>query len=289
MIPELLKSYNHWLGWRYEIRDGKKTKPPIDAKTGKLGSSTDPATWASYETALAGVKRFNLAGLGFALDFERVPIVGVDIDHCIDQDGYLSDLANWIVRTIDSYAQISPSGQGVRIFALGDMPATGRKNTALGVEMYKTGRYLTVTNNHIPTTPADLQFRETEILTVYNEIFGPTAQPEPRPEPRQVDMSDTAILRKAANAKNGQKFIDLWNGNAAAYDSQSEADCALCCLLAFYTGGDENRIDRIFRATKLYRPKWDTVHFSSGATYGRQTINRALQTVKTYYDPMGAK
>src|SRR5699024_11944551 len=58
-------------------------------------------------------------------------------------------------------------------------------------------------------------------------------------------MTDDKIIRKASEAKNGQTFINLYNGDYSLYDSASEADQALCFILAFYTQ-QFNQIDRLF-------------------------------------------
>jgi primase-polymerase (primpol)-like protein len=60
---------------------------------------------------------------------------------------------------------------------------------------------------------------------------------------------------------------------------------ALCCLLAFWTGGDRAQIDRLFRQSGLMREKWDEVHYADGSTYGEKTVERAIATVTEYYDP----
>ena len=62
-----------------------------------------------------------------------------------------------------------------------------------------------------------------------------------------IDLEDEDLLEKATNASNGEKFERLWNGNTADYDSQSEVDMALCCLLAFWTGGDRTQMEQLFR------------------------------------------
>ena len=87
------------------------------------------------------------------------------------------------------------------------------------------------------------------------------------------------------NASNGAKFERLWKGNTGGYDSQSEADMALCNLLAFWTGGDQTRIDELFRQSGLLREKWDEVHYADGSTYGEKTIERAVQNTSAFYDP----
>jgi primase-polymerase (primpol)-like protein len=60
---------------------------------------------------------------------------------------------------------------------------------------------------------------------------------------------------------------------------------ALCCLLAFWTGGNRAQIDRLFRQSGLMREKWDDVHYADGRTYGEKTVERAIATVTEYYDP----
>ncbi|ELY62816.1 hypothetical protein C489_21106 [Natrinema versiforme JCM 10478] len=100
-----------------------------------------------------------------------------------------------------------------------------------------------------------------------------------------VDLEDKDLLEKARNASNGEKFERLWRGSTAGYESQSEADMALCCLLAFWTGGDHTRMDRLFRQSGLLRDKWDDVHYADGSTYGEKTIERAIASTSEFYDP----
>lgn len=63
---------------------------------------------------------------------------------------------------------------------------------------------------------------------------------------------------------------------------------ALCCLLAFWTGGDRSQIDRLFRQSGLMRKKWDEVHYADGSTYREKTIERSISTVTEHYDPDAA-
>ena len=58
--------------------------------------------------------------------------------------------------------------------------------------------------------------------------------------------------------KNGEKFRKLYcDGDFSDYGSQSEADCALCAMIAFRTGADPEMIDTVFRSSALYREKWE--------------------------------
>src|SRR5215218_6627247 len=67
------------------------------------------------------------------------------------------------------------------------------------------------------------------------------------------------------------------------YASGSEADLALCSRLAFWTSGDSDRIDKLFRQSGLYRPKWDERHYGDGRTYGQATIEKALEGATEFY------
>jgi len=60
---------------------------------------------------------------------------------------------------------------------------------------------------------------------------------------------------------------------------------ALCCLLAFWTGGDRTQMEQLFRQSGLLREKWDEVHYADGSTYGEKTIERAIATTSEFYDP----
>ena len=102
-----------------------------------------------------------------------------------------------------------------------------------------------------------------------------------------IPADDSILLERMKNGpKSGAKFRALWDGNISAYDgNQSRADSALAFWLAFWTGSDQSRMDGLFRQSSLYRPKWDMVHYADGATYGQRTIERAAQTVTTWYNP----
>ena len=98
------------------------------------------------------------------------------------------------------------------------------------------------------------------------------------PPPRRAlsDANDEVLLGRARAAKNGTKFRALFDeGDTSAYGSQSEADLALCMILAFWTNRDAGRMDRLFRRSALFRPKWDQSS-GGGETYGERTVRTAV-------------
>lgn len=142
-IPAELRECSQWVAWRYERRGEKWTKVPIDPKTGRMASSTDAATWASFDEAFALYQRGAADGVGFVFSTDD-PFCGVDLDDCLDQAS--GDLLPWaaeIVRALNSYTEVSPSGTGVKIYVRAKLPPGGNRRGQ--VEMYDCKRFFCVT------------------------------------------------------------------------------------------------------------------------------------------------
>lgn len=301
-LPDALLAREQWLCWREQVRDGKPTKVPIDPHTGTYGSATDPETWGSFATARECAVE-DEDGIGFVFTDDD-PFVGVDLDDCrVPETGTTLDWATEIVERLDSYTEVSPSGTGVHVLVRGTLP-DGR-NRKGDVELYETARFFTVTGDHVSSTPTEVVERTAALGAVHAEyVAEESADAEPAAtdvddeteldydadvdsvgSSSPVDLPDDELLERAKNAQNGGKFERLWNGVTTGYDSHSEADMALCSLLAFWTGGDAGRVDRLFRDSGLYREKWDEPHFSDGSTYGEKTVARAVATTSESYSP----
>jgi hypothetical protein len=271
-IPSTLKHPRQWVRWRMEDRNGKLTKIPLNPKTGHPASTTDPSTWGTFEEATKS--RFG-SGLGFVFTRET-EIVGIDLDHVIT-DGVIDLWAQEIIREMNSYTELSPSLTGIHIYFSGILPEKGRRKGQF--ECYSHARFFTVTGKHLPDTPLKIEPRSEAFLSVHERIFG---QKENDSHNKHLpssgaNLSDEDIIEKASRAVNGEKFRRLWQGNwEGSYPSQSEADAALCSILAFYLGNAPERIDRLFRLSGLMRPKWDARHYGDGHTYGEGTVSCIL-------------
>ncbi|MEF8826253.1 MAG: hypothetical protein V5A27_07930 [Halapricum sp.] len=291
-LPDALVSCPQWLCWREQDRDGKPTKVPVDPTSGGYASATDPSTWTDFETARAYAETGDAAGLGFVFTDDD-PFVGVDLDDCrVPETETTFDWAEEVIKTLTSYTEISPSGTGYHVLLRGELP--GDRNRKGDIELYETARFFTITGDHVDGTPAEIRDRQDALEAVHAEHVASddeTAEDESKRSASSgsVEMEDEQLLSKARNAKNGEKFTRLWQGNTSGYESQSEADMALCSLLAFWTGGDADRVDQLFRESGLMREKWDEVHFSDGSTYGEKTIERATAGTSEFYDPDAAR
>ena len=299
-LPEALVEREQWVCWREEERDGKPTKVPVTPEHGGFASSTDPDTWSSFEDAVEYVETGDVEGIGFVFTDDD-PIVGVDFDDCREPDTCeVEPPARDIIDRLDSYTEVSPSGTGFHVLLKGELPqGRNRRGT---VELYDSARYFTVTGKHLEGTPLRVARRQDALEAIYREYVEETeSRTESGTTPRandgrpdldasvDVDLDDDDLIEKARNASNGEKFQRLWNGQTRGYESHSEADLALCSLLAFWTGGDRSRIDRLFRQSGLMREKWDEVHYADGSTYGEKTIERAIAGISEYYDPEAAE
>lgn len=310
-VPDVITTYSQWVAWRYKFDTDRDewTKVPIDTTTGRFAKSTDPNTWTSFGDAVAYHERTetDTDGVGFVVSDDDL-LVGIDLDDVRDPN--TGDLEAWAVELfedVSTYTEVSPSGTGLRLFGFGFIPDGGTRADVNGadghLEMYEIGRYLTVTGHKIDGAPEDVRQVNDAIADAHAEYIADDEPDSERPKAAddgdvQADSSgtnpggdgretgsftDDELLERAKNAENGNKFGRLWLGNTEGYPSHSEADLALCGLLAFWTGGDRARMDRLFRQSGLFRDKWDD---DRGArTYGERTIAKALEGRTDFYDP----
>jgi len=286
-IPDELKAIPRWVAYRLEwnAKRGKWEKIPIDANTGRNAKVNDSSTWADFETAITYAEdNDGIHGAGIVLADDD-DLVGVDLDDCVG-DELIEPWAAEIIEQLGSYSEISPSGKGLRIFIRGQLPEGGRKKGK--VEMYESGRFLTVTGNHISTTPQRIETNPNALEALHGDIFdNPTQTIDDTPKtPHRSSHGpdDAELLELMFKSKNGQHLQSLWAGNLNGYsDDHSAADIALCNALAFFTVKDAARMDAIFRQSGLYRPKWDKRHYSDGRTYGQATIDKAIADCRETY------
>ena len=290
-FPQELATLRQWICWRLEPdpRGEKPRKVPYDPRTGRKASSTNPETWATLPEAMRAQTKYLFTGVGFVFT-EAGGIVGVDIDHCRKENGTFTEAAQAILDKYPSYTEISPSGAGLHIFYRGVMPGKGNKNSATGVEMYASARYFTMTGNRLEGTPEVIADGAQALPWIHENYIArkQVRKRKAKKAARRVVLSDEQVLEKARAAQNAEDFTALWEGRwQDKFASQSEADLALCCALAFWTGREKEQMDRLFRQSALFREKWDKVHHADGATYGEETLEQAIARTENVYSPGG--
>lgn len=295
-VPRELKQEPRWVCWRREERNGKATKLPVDAHTGRMAKSTDPATRATFEEAVAAVGRWRCDGVGFVFGPDRA-FTGLDLDHVIS-DGALDPAYRWVVEEAGTYTEVSPSGDGLHLIFRGAKPdwaQRSRKGQPGGrvVEMYDHDRYFTVTGSVFEGRGA-LAENPGVVERTYRTWIEPearSAQPRLDDAAREAstgDMGDDELVERMLASRSGGDIRALLAGDCSAQGGDhSAADMALCSHLAFWCAGDAARMDRIFRHSGLMRDKWDSRR--GGTTYGAQTIERAISGATEFYRPRAAR
>lgn len=133
-VPVELREEPRWVNW-------SPKKVPLDPKTGLAASSTNPLSWADYDTARSASQR-----VGFVLGDG---IACIDIDGCLDADGRPNEATQKILELYPhNYIEISPSGNGLHIWGYAP-EMTGFRKVWQGqiIEFYSRSRYITVTAN----------------------------------------------------------------------------------------------------------------------------------------------
>lgn len=278
---QTLTQYTQWVGWSYWLDDQNRPKKlPCNPLTGTKAMSNNPKTWGTYQQAIDSVKKYGFEGIGFMFYPQNIPLVGIDLDNCLDDNGNPSKLAQDVIDLIGGYWEISPSGKGLHGLVLGQLPTGKRKNAKMGFEMYESGRYFTITGNQF--VGSELVECTDKLSELHAMIFTSSARipPNPTPKTAQKLANFDDFINKAMNAKNGAKFKALWEGNISGYPSPSEAEFALASMLAYWTDYDEAQIDSYFRQSELMRDKWDEPH--GDLTYGQLTIRNAIAKSQSY-------
>jgi len=145
-VPAELQALNRWVMWQLVQRKGRWTKMPKTVD-GAAASSTDPSTWSTFDDVCdALLMGDGFDGIGLVLGTD---VQGIDLDDCRDPvTGVLTDLANEVLERVQGYAEVSPSGTGIKVFAKTNLDGS-RTKKEVGVELYKDGRYFTVTGHRL--------------------------------------------------------------------------------------------------------------------------------------------
>lgn len=276
-IPGELRDRDQWVCWRYATRNGKRTKVPVDAKTGQPASTTDPATWASFGDATLSLDWGHHDGVGFVFT-ERDPFWFIDLDGAHDID-VVTDWAQQIVdRFPDAYWEVSPSGKGLHGIGRGKLPSGGNRKGS--IELYDHARFATMSGAALDGTDIGDDCTPT-LADFHRELFAPVIEvgTPVAVNPNTPPLTDEEVLDRASRAKNGEKLRRLLAGDTTGYASQSEAEMATVGLLKFWTQ-DAAQIERILRLSGLQRDKWD-----QNKTYLDRTITNSLSQPSERYEP----
>ncbi len=291
---EELSELSQWVAYRlvWNESKGKHDKLPINPRDGTSAKANDAGTWSVFSEALSAIRRFKLNGVGFEF---AGGYCGLDLDNVILEDGSLKEYAKEIVEAVNSYTEVSPSGKGLHVLCKLSVPlseiGSRRRNDELGLEIYDSGRYFTITGQ-IYDEAKPITERTEAVRKIYDKYFIKSKNKNANKSTLRSSegnsistpdaLSDSELLERMFNSRHGTEIRALFDGDTTKYDGdESRADLALCSYLAFWTNNDTIIMDKYFRMSGLMRPKWDEKHGEH--TYGEITIAKALISGEGYH------
>ena len=172
-VPHDLAELDQWVPWRHESRSRRRTKVPFQT-SGKRADSTNPSTWSSFEEAFNTWhrNRERYTGLGFVFS-RNDSLVGIDLDDSLDEQGDVKPWARGIIERFgDTYTETSPSGQGLKIWARGSLPANlpGAQVGDGAIELYDHARYFAVTGQTFRGAPLQIEDHASDLRLLYNRL-----------------------------------------------------------------------------------------------------------------------
>lgn len=196
-FPKLLTEKNQWLVWRFEQSDGDKKPRKVPyyvngrKRNGKQGDEADLANLSSYENALNALEYGNYNGLGFA-SIKNDGLIAIDIDHNANPE-----LVQNLISGLNSYTEVSPSGNGYHIWVQGETRTF--KDNNVGIEVFCGSQFLTMTAKQVEGTPFEVNPISEKALKSLREIIKgkqydvKPAAPTCAPEQNEAQKIESAL------------------------------------------------------------------------------------------------
>jgi hypothetical protein len=281
-----MASYKQFILYRLEPstrQPGKTDKIPLDYRTLRKADPTSPLTWGAFDEIAPMLPVLGPQyGVGFTFS-EFDPFWFLDIDGCLNGSGWNSTALELCGLLPGCAMEVSQSGKGLHVFGTGPVPSHGCRNIPLHIEFYSNKRFVALTGKN---AIGDIRVNPPNLPVLVDRYFNPLAvtnaldvgwwSTEPVPQWRGPADDDNLIERACRSQSAGSvfgdaraRFVDLWTADAvklaAAWPpdrdgdpwNASQADAALAQHLAFWTGNDAERMERLMRKSMLLRGKWD--------------------------------
>jgi Family of unknown function (DUF5906) len=228
-----------WVAWRNELRGGKLTKVPY-APDGEKAKADDPSTWGTRVKAEAVAARLmNGKGGGVGIELGDLGgdtyLGGIDLDSCLGPDEKLAAWTEAILCAAPTYAELSPSGKGLKLFfyltsedvrpflnQIGvdpkhwgtrrGVPGEDARDHGPAIEVYLSGRYFAVTGDRWPTAPDSIALLDRAALEHLASLI-------PRGRNDRIDEAGADHSRSAIAFRKGI----AWRRSDATFEQMVEA------------------------------------------------------------------
>lgn len=206
-IPEELRSLPQWVLWKAE----RNTKVPYQA-SGYEAKSNDPTTWTTYEAARAAFEAGGFSGIGLMFA-DGGGLFGIDLDDCI-RDGQVATWAEQILIDCATYAEVSPSGDGIKLWGRGSLPRNFKPDKKKipdeliptddpgHIELYDHRRFFTVTGWQVDGVPASLS----TVNGALDRIVGLLGNEKSEPSTSASIQAPSGLVSRSA----GRKYLERW-------------------------------------------------------------------------------
>ena len=240
-IPQALKARNSWVLWRHVERDGKPTKVPFTPEE-TPAKSTDPSTWSCFDMAFDEYERRPQfwEGIGFVFS-ESDPFVGIDLDACY-HDKIIDPWAKKIITDFDTYAELSPSGNGIKLIVEGKFPLSAGKNKKLdlpqvegktpGIECYDSKRFFTVTGQR---------------------FIGPS---EPQPRQDALDEFCSTHWKAEMTVARAMKYVERMPAAITGQGGDRQTYRVACCLVKGFLLSEQDALLVMREYNRRCQPCW---------------------------------
>lgn len=249
-LPNQLKQGRRFVLWRLE--NGRKIPYQVN---GQKAKPNDPTTWSTFEECKSIGKEQDYNGIGIMLNRDS-PLLCIDVDKCLPlENNELDDL----LSSFNSYTEISQSSTGLHIFLKAPLGYDLKRNRGYyngqEIEIYNNSRFIALTGR---------EFREFKEINEINTTQLDDLQALIFPKDEEVYKQNNTItgykdvnkvIDRIIHAKNGNKFIKVFNGDTSYYDhDNSRARMGLITMALFYTR-DRSVLLEILNASKLDKSK----------------------------------
>lgn len=251
-IPQIMRDRPNWVARQTD-------KIPVNVKTGKSASSTNPDNWATFADTCKYIDSHygKVIGAGFVLTLQA-GIVGIDIDHCLCDGNIIDSDVQELVSKVHSYMETSPSGDGLHIYVKGSWHKdTGSKmkiSDTIALEVYPSKRYFTITGQKYAGSADDVTEQQELLDYIWEKYFLQKLNTDFEGNNSYANISleklpENIESELLANAY----FKSLWDGERPKEDESSD-DMALTCQLVKLLP-DDNTIKAVFLQSPHFASK----------------------------------
>ena len=249
-IPVELRARRQWVLWRAIDNNGVITKPPFQPNNpAYMADVNSPSDWGSFEDAVRVYSNNPslFSGIGFVFS-EDDEYFGLDIDdEAKVKPQFLETrkrFVSQIMSQVDTYTEVSPSGNGLHMIGRGSLPVDGKRSVDMQVELYVARRYFTITGNVLHGR-TEIKDQQEFLLSVFGAIVPDTGVQvvHDTETHRRLDLTDAEVIRLATNFN--PTFAPRFNAQTGCGPGEwSDTFMAIVGMVDRFTGSVE-QVQRI--------------------------------------------